>query len=163
LRFLLLYSPRWLFLYPGLLLMFAGVIVGLWLLPGPRHIGKIELDVHTMLYAAAAVLIGFQSASFAILSKVFAINEGLLPPDPKLARAFKHVTLEGGIVVGFILVFTGIAGSIYAVASWGARSFGSLQPTRELRIVIPAVTSLALGCQIVLNSFFMSVLNLRRR
>jgi glycosyltransferase involved in cell wall biosynthesis len=163
LRFLLLYSPRWLFLYPGLLLMFAGVIVGLWLLPGPRRIGKVELDVHTLLYAAAAVLIGFQSASFAILSKVFAINEGLLPPDPKLARAFKHVTLEGGILVGLILMFAGIAGSVYAVASWGARSFGKLQPTREFRIVIPAVTSLALGCQIVLNSFFMSVLNLRRR
>jgi glycosyltransferase involved in cell wall biosynthesis len=163
LRFLLLYSPRWLFLYPGLVLMTAGIVVGLWLIPGPRRIGRVELDVHTLLYCAAAVMIGFQSASFAVLSKVFAVNEGLLPPDAKLSGAFRHVTLEGGLVVGAVLVLAGVAGSIYAVASWGARSFGPLVPQRELRIVIPAVTSLALGCQIVLNSFFLSVLNLRRR
>jgi glycosyltransferase involved in cell wall biosynthesis len=163
LRFLLLYSPRWLFLYPGLLLMTVGVVIGLWLIPGPRRIGRVELDVHTLLYCAAAVLIGFQSASFAVLSKVFAINAGLLPPDAKLSGAFRHVTLEGGLIVGAILVLAGVAGSVFAVASWGARSFGPLVPQRELRIVIPAVTSLALGCQIVLNSFFLSVLNLRRR
>jgi hypothetical protein len=163
LRFLLLYSPRWLFLYPGILLMLAGLLVGMWLLPGPRHVGRITFDVHTLLYASAAILIGFQSISFAFFTKLFAISEGLLPPDPRLQRAFRHVTLEGGLICGAIMILAGIAGSVYALAFWGARSFGDLDPTRELRIVIPSATALALGCQVVLTSFFLSVLGLRRR
>src|SRR5436309_1764588 len=163
LRFLLLYSPRWLFLYPGIFLMLAGLLATFWLLPGPRRIGRVEFDVHTLLYASAAILIGFQSISFAFFTKIFAIMEGLLPPDPKLDRAFRHITLEGGLVCGAILILAGIGGTIYALASWGSQSFGPLNPVRELRIVIPSATCLALGCQIVLNSFFMSVLGLRRR
>lgn len=163
LRFLMLYSPRWLFLYPGMLLMLIGTATGLWLLPGPRRVGGIELDVHTLLYASLALLIGAQALSFGVLSKVFAINEGLLPHDPKTERTLSHITLEGALTFGAILILAGIAGSIWAVAHWGVRSFGNLNPSKELRIVIPSVTCLALGCQIVLNSFFLSVLRLRRK
>jgi glycosyltransferase involved in cell wall biosynthesis len=163
LRFLLLYSPRWLFVYPGAMLMIVGAIVGLWLLPRPRHIGSVELDVHTLIYAAAAVLIGFQAIAFGFFTKIFAISEGLLPPDPKIERWSRHVTLEGGLIVGLVLILAGLFGSVYAIVWWGRRSFGPLDPVRVLRIVIPSATALALGCQVVLTSFFLSVLGLRRR
>ena len=161
LRFLLLYSPRWLFLYPGLLLMLAGGLVGLWILPGPRTAGPVTLDVHTLLYAAAAILIGFQSVAFAVFAKVFAISEGLLPEDPRLNRLFRYVTLEVGLSVGFALVAVGALGSIWALHAWETRSFGELDPSRLFRVVTPAVLALTLGCQVVLSSFFLSVLGLR--
>jgi hypothetical protein len=163
LRFLLLYSPRWLFLYPGALLMLLGLAVGLWLLPGPRNIGGVTIDVHTMLYAALAIVIGFQAIVFAIFTKVFAISEGLLPDDPRLQRVFRYITLEVGLVVGSLLLLAGLAGSVYAYVNWGEHSFGPLNTSRTMRIVIPSVTSLTLGCQTVLSSFFLSILGLRRR
>jgi glycosyltransferase involved in cell wall biosynthesis len=163
LRFLMLYSPRWLFLYPGLLLMLVGLLTGAWLLPGPRIIGGVEFDVHTLLYAALAVIVGFQAIVFAIFTKVFAISEGLLPEDPRLNRVMEYITLEVGLIVGVTLILLGLAGSIYSVSYWDARSFGALNPSRTLRFVIPAVTSLTLGCQILLSSFFLSILGLRRR
>jgi glycosyltransferase involved in cell wall biosynthesis len=163
LRFLLLYSPRWLFLYPGCLLMLLGLLIGLWLLPGPRFIGTTMLDVHTLLYAAVALVIGFQAITFALFTKIFAINEGLLPDDPLLQRVSRWLTLEAGLLVGSLLFIIGLAGSLYAVSTWAERSFGSLDPTRTLRIVIPSVTLLTLGCQTILNSFFLSILGLKRR
>jgi glycosyltransferase involved in cell wall biosynthesis len=163
LRFLLLYSPRWLFLYPGALLMFAGVAVGAWLLPQPRTIGSVTFDVHTLIYAAMAVLMGFQAITFAIFTKIFAISEGLLPEDPRLNKIFKWITLEVGLIVGTILVIFGAVGTLYALDIWGERSFGPLNTSQTMRTVIPAVTSLTLGCQIIFSSFFLSVLGLRRR
>ena len=163
LRFLLLYSPRWLFLYPGALLMIAGLLVAACLLPGPRVVGGITFDVHTLLYAAMAVIIGFQAIVFATFTKVFAISEGLLPDDPRLDSVMNFITLEVGLIVGLLLLLLGLAGSIYAVVFWDQRSFGALDPARTLRFVIPAVTSLMLGCQILLSSFFLSILGLRRR
>lgn len=163
LRFMLLYSPRWLFLYPGALLMFVGFVIGLWLLPGPRNIGTVTLDVHTLLYAALAVFIGFQAIEFATFTKIFAISEGLLPVDERLNKLFRYLNLERGLLVGSILAIAGLVCSVYAVSDWGAHAFGNLNPTITLRMVIPAVLLLALGCQIILSSFFLSVLGLRRR
>ena len=162
LRFLLLYSPRWLFLYPGALLMLVGLATGLWLMPGPRTVGHITFDVHTLLYSAAAVVTGFQAVNFAVFTKIFGVTEGLLPPDPKLEKAFKYVTLESGLIVGLTLFISGLLLSIYALSDWGAHSFGSLDPTKILRLVIPAATSMMLGSEIVLSSFFLSVLGLKR-
>jgi len=163
LRFLLLYSPRWLFLYPGIALMLAGLLLSVWLLPGPRRVGTVELDVDTLLYAALAILIGFQSASFAIFTKVFGIASGLLPDDPRFRRSMRRVTLETGLIVGGALFLAGLFFSIYALGFWRAMSFGPLDPTRSLRIVIPGVVLAALGCQTVLSSFFLSILGLERR
>lgn len=163
LRFLLIFSPRWLFFYPGLLLMFFGFVFGAWLTPGPRTIGPVVLDVNTLLYAALAVLIGFQSTAFATFAKVFAISEGLLPQDRRLNVIFKYVTLEVGLVVGVLMMVLGIAGSLGALGIWSGRGFGHLEPTHMLRLIIPAVVSLSLGYQIVLSSFFLSVLRMRRR
>ncbi len=90
LRFLLLYSARWLFVYPGAILMLIGTLIGLWLLPHARSVGRLTLDIHTLMYAGTAVLIGFQAIAFAVFSKVFAVSEGLLPEDPRLIRLFPH-------------------------------------------------------------------------
>jgi hypothetical protein len=163
LRFMLLFSPRWLFLYPGFLLMLLGSAVGLWLLPGPRQIGAVTFDVHTLLFAGLAVLLGFQAVTFAVFTKIFAISEGLLPADPRLNRLFRFITLEVGLAVGALFVLVGLVGSLYALGVWGARSFGPLDPGHTMRAVIPAVTSLALGVQIVFSSFFLSVLGMRRK
>jgi glycosyltransferase involved in cell wall biosynthesis len=162
LRFMLLYSPRWLFFYPGLILMSVGFFVGVWLLPGPRRVGAVTFDVHTLLYAALAVLIGFQAVLFAVFTKIFAITEGFLPEDPGLNRWFRFITLEVGLAIGASLVLIGLGYSFYAIRVWGERSFGPLEPTRTLRMIIPAMLSLALGCQIMLSSFFLSVLGLGR-
>ena len=163
LRFFLLYSPRWLFLYPGMVLMLLGGVTGAWLWSSPRTLGHVTLDVHTMLYAAAFVLLGFQAIAFAVFTKLFAISEGLLPPDPMLDRLLHFVTLEVGLVVGTLLTLVGLATSVRAVAMWGAQHFGALDYSRTMRIVIPAVLFLILGVQIVFASFFISVLGLRRR
>ena len=163
LRFLLLYSPRWLFLYPGMLLMLAGFIAGLWLLPGAQTLGSVTFDIDTLLYAASAIVIGFQAVNFSVFTKVFAISEGLLPIDKRLDRLFNYVTLETGLITGATLVLIGLGMSLYAVSSWSAHSFGDLEPNKILRIVIPSVTALIVGSEVILSSFFLSVLGLKRR
>ncbi len=160
---MLLYSPRWLFLIPGALMIIAGISAMGWLLPAPRRIGGIVLDVHTLLYAALLALIGFQTVIFAVFTKVFGITEGLLPPDPRVSRVFRVVTLEFGLIAGGALIVFGLAGSFYAVNAWRSVSFGALDPSKTFRMIIPAIFSLMLGCQIILSSFFLSVLGLRRR
>ena len=163
LRFMLLHSPRWLFLYPGSLLILLGLAGCAWLLPGPRVVYGIEFDVHTLLYAFVSVLLGFQFVSFAVFTKVFAISEGLLPEDPRLNRVFRYITLEAGLAAGALLVALGIGGSIFAVSGWAKESFGPLDAGRMLRIVMPSVFSLTLGVQVICSSFFLSILGLRRR
>jgi glycosyltransferase involved in cell wall biosynthesis len=163
LRFFLLYSPRWLFLYPGMALMLAGGFLGLWLMPGPRSVGSVTFDVHTLVYAAAFVLLGFQATAFAVFTKTFAISEGLLPPDATLDKMFRYITLEVGLAVGALLTLAGLGASIYAVNSWGVQHFGALDYSRTMRIVIPAAVALTLGVQTIFASFFLSVLGLRRK
>jgi len=163
LRFMLLYSPRWLFFYPGLLLVLLGVAVDLWLFPGPRRVGSITFDAHTILYAAMAILIGFQAICFGLFARTFAVTEGLLPEDALLNVFFRAFSLETGLVVGALLVMGGLAGSIYAVNTWRLQDFGPLDFSHTLRIVIPAATAITLGFQIVLSSFLVSILGLARR
>ena len=164
LRFLLMYSPRWLFFYPGILLILAGTALGLWLLPGTRVAGSIGFDIHTLVYAAGMVIIGFQGVVFALFTKIFAINERLLPPDPRFDRVFRYATLEAGLVAGALLVAFGVVGSLVAVNVWRTADFGALVDIGyTLRIVVVSVTALALGFEVMLASFFFSILGLRRR
>ena len=163
LRFLLMYSPRWLFLYPGIVLMLLGLAGCVLLLPGRRVFHGIGLDVHTLLYAFVAILLGFQLIAFATFTKVFAITEGLLPEDPRLNRMFRWITLETGLLVGGLLMLLGVGGSIFAVSGWARQSFGALDIEHTLRIVMPSVFALTMGVQITFSSFFLSILGLRRR
>src|SRR5690606_13658537 len=106
---------------------------------------------------------GFQALCFAAFTKIFAVTEGLLPEDPRLDRAFKVLTLEVGLVIGFLLIALGLIGSVLALSAWSATDFGRLDYSRTLRLTIPAIVGLTLGCQTVFASFFLSVLGLRRR
>jgi glycosyltransferase involved in cell wall biosynthesis len=163
LRFLLLYSPRWLFLYPGITLFVLGAAVSALLIPGPRMIGNVQFDINTLLFAAMAILIGFQSVVFAAFTKIFAISEGLLPEDPRLFKLFRYLTLEAGLVAGVLLVLAGTGAWGLGLEYWRSHHFGPLDPEKTLRIVIPGVVSFTLGFQIILSSFFLSVLGMSRR
>ena len=163
LRFMLLYSPRWLFLYPGFMLIALGLLGMLWLWSGPRQLFGVKFDIHTFLYAAMTVIIGFQAISFAVFSKVFAISQGLMSEDARLTRVFRYINLEVGLIAGVALIILGLGGSIYAVRIWERASFGPLEPAKTLRMVIPAVLMMVLGFQVILSSFLMSVLGLRRK
>jgi glycosyltransferase involved in cell wall biosynthesis len=163
LRFMLLYSPRWLFLYPGIVLFVLGTALSALLLRGPVFIGGVAFDVNTLLFAAMAILIGFQSVAFAMFTKVFAISEGLLPEDRRLSRVFRYVTLESGLLVGGLLAVVGVGAWIVGLAYWRSHHFGPLDPAQTLRIVIPGMVCFTLGFQIVMSSFFLSVLGMSRR
>lgn len=160
LRFMLLFSPRWLFLQPGLALMFFGLAFGALLVREPVPLGRVTLDVHTLLFAAFAVLIGFQSTAFALLTKTYAIQSGLVPEDEKFHRWSRLLNLEYGLVVSGLLIASGTALSLWAVEAWGGRQFGHLQAGELLRLVIPGGLLLTLGCQLSLFSFFLSILRL---
>jgi glycosyltransferase involved in cell wall biosynthesis len=163
LRFLLLYSPRWLFFYPGLALLFAGCATALWLLPGPRRVGHIFLDIHTLLYAVVAILTGSQAVAFAFFTKVFGITEGLLPEDLRLTRAFRMLNLERGLLIGATLLLSGIGIASYSAYMWSRSGFGPMNPSILVRPVAAALVSITLGVEIILSSFFLSILSLARR
>jgi hypothetical protein len=163
LRFLLLYSPRYLFLLPGVLMMLVGVIGGGALMTGPVTIGGVRFDVSTMLYCAAATILGSQLVLFWTFAEIFAMGEGLLPADSRLVAAFDYITLELGLAIGGAMFVAGLVGGLASVADWGSRGFGDLEATKTLRLVIPSVTLMILGAQGIMGSFFLSVLGLRRR
>jgi glycosyltransferase involved in cell wall biosynthesis len=162
LRFLLMYSPRWLFLYPGVALIAVGVLICSLLLPHPVKIGHLGFDIHTLIFGFVAMNLGAQFVGFATFTKVFAISEGLLPEDPRLTRVFSVIRLETGLLLGFLLAIAGLAGSILAVSDWRARSFGALDPTSLLRLILPSVFGMMLGIQLICGSFFLSILRLKR-
>ncbi len=163
-RLLLLYSPKWLFLYPGLFLLLAGIAGMVWLLPGNRAIGPVGFDVSTLLYFALAVVIGLQAVYFFLTAKWFGITEGLLPDDPRIRGLIeRRGRLEIGLLVGVLLVACGLGLSVYALATWNQAGFGRLDYPDTLRIVIPGAMLIACGMQTALSALFLSVLGLRRR
>ncbi|MGH9366003.1 MAG: glycosyltransferase family 2 protein [Thermoanaerobaculia bacterium] len=162
LRFFLVFSPRWLFLVPGFLLIAVGLLG--YLVAMPRlSLRGVVFDVHTLLFASLAVIWGYQSIIFAVLTKVFAIREGLLPEDRRMSRLFRVVNLEKGLVAGAGTMFLGVALLLAAVNQWRLRSFGALDYDYTMRWVIPGVTLSTLGFQTILSSFFLSILGMRRR
>lgn len=163
LRFMLLFSPRWLFFYPGLILVIAGLGASIALLPGPRTLGHVTFDVHSLLFSTTAVLVGFQSISFAVLSKRFTLHAGLRAPDPQFDRAIDFISLESGLMGGMALILGGLVCSIAAVWQWQENQFGNLIPGQVLRMVIPGCMLMALGVQSILTCFFLGVLGLDRR
>jgi glycosyltransferase involved in cell wall biosynthesis len=161
LRFMLLFSPRWLFLVPGLLLSVLGIAVSAALSCKTFHLGAVMFNVGTLAVACMTVIIGFQLVAFAFYTKVFAIAEGLLPDDPKLTRVFKVFTLEKGILLGLAILLAGIILLARALWIWRQADYGLLPPEDNLRRLIPAVTFIVLGIQSIFSSFFMSVLGLK--
>ena len=163
LRFLLLYSPRWLFFYPGVLLTVVGALLSAWLLPGERHVGGLSLDVDSLTYALGILLIGVQITVFAVSAKVFGTREGFIPPNPTFENILEKISLENGLIFGVLLILAGIGIGIYAVAEWHAAGFGHLSATRMLRFTLPSATALMLGVETIFASFFLGLLQIHRR
>ncbi len=161
LRFFLLYSPRWLFLIPGLLLMLLGA-VGYWLVLSRSVIGPMHFDAHTLLFASLFIIMGYQAVLFAVSAWTFATAEGLMPMTTGLKRGFALIDLEKGIIAGVLAMAAGVVLLVHAILTWRAVNFGSLDYSQTMRWVIPGVTLMALGFQTVLSSFFLSVLGMQR-
>jgi glycosyltransferase involved in cell wall biosynthesis len=157
LRFLLLYSPRWLFFYPGLALFAIGVVCGAILVATDITIGAATFSIGTLAICCGLVLIGYQSVWFAVLSKAFASREGLLPRDVRIDRFRRRFPLEAALLVGALAVLAGLAGLVVASVGW---DFKPLDPTRSMRRILPSVTVLVLGMETALSSLLLSVLAL---
>ena len=162
LRFYLTYSPRWLFLYPGALLVLIGCLGYVLAMPG-LTIRGLTFDAHTLLFASLAIMLGHQAVFFALLTKSFAVGEGLLPRDLRVVRFFEIFSLERGILLGAVLLLGGIGLLGVSVNQWRLADFGKLDYARTMRWVIPGMTFTVLGFQTVLNSFFGSILGMRRK
>jgi hypothetical protein len=160
LRFMLLFSPRWLFFYPGAALFAAGLVVGAALESGPKQIGSVSLDIHTLLLAGFSCLIGYQLVVFAVFTKVFAMQQGFHPPNIRYSAIFRYLRLETGLAVGAVMFALGVVGTFIAVLSWQSAGFGALDPRTTMREIIPAAVLLTLGVQTIFASFFLSILGI---
>jgi hypothetical protein len=162
LRFFLMCSPRWLFLYPGAALILAGLAAYAVALPGLALFG-VTFDAHTLLFGSLALMLGWQSLLFAVLARTFAQSAGILPASQALARLFALFSLERSLALAGLVLTLGIALLVVAIGQWRAVDFGRLEYAQTMRWVIPGVTLTALGFQTALSSFFVSLLELRRR
>ena len=160
LRYLLMMSPRWLLLYPGLTLVTLGVTAQLAILRGPLIIGGVGFDIHTMLYAAGATILGVQLVLFSLLARTIGVLKSQLPVTPALARFLKAFTVERGIVLGLLLGLTGLGLAVESVASWAHARLGALDPATVMRTAIPSVTLMLAGGEIVFSSFLLGFVDL---
>lgn len=163
LRFMLIYSPKWLFLVPGVVLSLFGALLMSVLIVGPLTIGPATLDAGAMTVASMLVLLGFQMVAQAFFAKVFAVGEGLLPDDPHFSRLFKHWNLEKGVILGAFLALLGGLLLLRAVWVWKSAQFGVIDYSENLRRLIPAATLVVLGLQAIAASFHLSVLGLKTK
>ena len=161
-RFFLMYSPRWLFLAPGVFLIVFGLLAYGLALPGVTW-GHAKFDAHTLLFGSLAILCGYQSLLFAVFTKTFAVNEGLLPEDPHFTSFFKILNLERGLILASVAMLIGIGLLLVAINQWRLADFGRLDYAKTMRLVVPGATLTALGFQTFLSSFFVSILGMRRR
>lgn len=161
LRFMLIYSPRWLFLLPGLVVALLSGLLAVALYFSSLHVGKVTLDTGTMMLAAMGLLAGTQMAALAVSVKIFAIGAGLLPADQRLASLFRHFNLEKGIVLGIVFLAAGLCFVIRSTLLWEAKGFGELSYPENMRNLIAGGSFLVLGIQAISFSFFLSVLGLQ--
>jgi hypothetical protein len=162
LRFLLLFSPRWLFFLPGLVLLVAGLVIGAIVAVGPLTIGDVTFDVDTLVAASAMVVIGFQAVLFWLFTQVYAGSEGFLPEEPKVQRLLGKLSLERGLLAGAAIGVAGLVGLIFSLTYWQANKFGQLNYEHALRLMVPSVTALVVSCQLILGTFFLSILGIKQ-
>nr|WP_314261963.1 glycosyltransferase family 2 protein [uncultured Devosia sp.] len=160
LRFLLLFSPRWLFLYPGIALLWVGLVVGAILLPGPARYGNVILDIHTFLVAALCVIVGLQSISFAVIGRRFASRYGFIPKSGEYDRMLESLTLERILVFAVGLMLVGVVALVWGLSQWAARDFGPLNPSSTMRPIILAMTALVCGFQMMMSGFMSSIIDI---
>jgi len=162
LRFLLIFCPRWLFFYPGALLFALGAITMAVLLPGPAMLGFVTLDVHTLLYASGAVVMGFQAMQFWVFARLYGALTGLLPEPPGLTQTLSRFGLEAALVVAALLLLLGFGLGFFALAQWGAEDFGALSGGKVMRLAIASVTAMLLALQLAFGAFFLALLGMMR-
>jgi hypothetical protein len=162
LRFLLVFCPRWLFLYPGATLFALGLAAMLALLPGPLRLGGVTFDVHTLLYAAGATVMGFQAVQFWVFARIYGGLEGVVPEARRLTVALARFGLEPALILAGALVLAGLGLGLAALARWSAGGFGSLGGFGEMRLAIASVTAMLLGLQLAFGAFFVAVLGMMR-
>jgi glycosyltransferase involved in cell wall biosynthesis len=163
LRFLLMMSPRWLMLYPGACLIGAGMAAELAILHGPVVIDGVGFDIHTMLYAAGATVLGVQLVLFSLVARTIGVLKNLLPMTGSLERFLRAFTLERGIVLGASLCTAGFALAAYSVASWAHARLAAIDPVSMMRVAIPSVTLMLAGAEIVFASFLLGFIDVRSR
>jgi glycosyltransferase involved in cell wall biosynthesis len=163
LRFLLMMSPRWLLLYPGACLIASGIAAELAILHGPIIIHGVGFDIHTMLYAAGATILGLQLILFSLVARTVGVLKGLLPMTETLARFLRIFTLERGILLGASLGLAGLALAAYSVDMWAHARLGALDPVSMMRIAIPSVTFMLAGGEVLFASFLLSLIDVRPR
>jgi glycosyltransferase involved in cell wall biosynthesis len=162
LRFLLLFSPRGLFLFPGAALFCIGLVLLLRLTVGPIVIGRVVLDIHTMLYAAAAMNLGWQSIVFWACAKLHGLLEGIVPDDPAFRAALDWFSLERTLLASLLMLLAGLGLCSYAITEWGGSGFHNLDPGSTMRLVIPSAMLTLLAAQTAFGASFLSVLRIRR-
>ena len=153
LSFLLIYSPKWLFLYPGLLLLVLGVMGAILLLPGPVFIGGVGFDLHTFFVACTAVLLGTQSICFAMIARQYATSHGLLPPSHRFASILDQLTLDRLVIAGVAIALLGTAGFVWCVSQWASVAFGVLEYAGIMRALAVSLTAIVIGFQLALSGF----------
>jgi hypothetical protein len=158
LRFLLICSPRWLFIAPGLVLMVLGLVGGLALLPGPVRFGQIAFDTNTLLISVMMVLLGHQVTSFGVIANIFVMQSGIAPRDPRFLRLVERYDVEVGILVGVGMTLVGLALLVASLLRWQEVGFGHLSYSGSLRVVIPGVALIVLGMQTMFNGFIFQIL-----
>jgi glycosyltransferase involved in cell wall biosynthesis len=164
LRFLLLFSPRWLFLYPGLICLAIGLFLGTLLWRGPVRLSPtVEIDLHTFLVGAMLILIGLQSVSFALIGRRFASRYGFIPPSQKFDRVLEFLTLERLLIVAVVLIAIGLAALFWGFGEWASRDFGPLDLSSTMRAMIVALTTLVAGVQLMMTAFMASLLDIPLR
>ena len=161
LRFMLLFSPRWLFIWPGLVLSLLGLVLAVPLTIGPVNIGQVQFNTNTLLVAGMMLIIGFQVLFFGVFTKLYCVAAGLQPESKHITMLLRGFSLERGILAGLLLITVGVTFLSAAVLMWQRVRFGHMDFAESLRLVIPAVTCMTLGVQTVFSSFFLSILELK--
>lgn len=162
LRFMLLFSPRWLFLMPGATLAALSLVAFLLLLSGPVPVGGVTFDVSTLILAGSGLVTGIQLVLVGILAKAAAVGLGIAPPTPLLARLQGQGPVELGLLAGAILLLIGLGYTLWAVERWREAGFGDLSPDASIRIVVPAVTAVAIGIQLAFSGFVLATIEFGR-
>jgi len=163
LRFLLLYSPKWLFFYPGVFFMLIGFVSMATLSMGPIKIFGLNFDVNTMMFAGISILLGFTISSLGIFTTIFSVKNNLLPEPSKFRRIINGENVDYGIIVGSCILVLGLLGAFLSLYNWGINGFGDLEATSTMRMVIPSSVFMVLGIQTIFTTFFISVLSLQTK
>lgn len=163
LRFLLLYSPKWLFFIPGCMLLILGLLGSAMLVAGPVHLGAMRLDVHTLVYTSSCILLGFQLVSFYVFSRVYLVTHHFLPPGKTNPQWPAFFSLERGIGLGILLIAAGFFLNVKSILYWQRAGFGDISPELVLRWVIPSAVFILLGVQLIISCFYLSIISIKSK